>query len=291
MAFDVNPALVLNLKSIENWRGLIRHRLRNQINSVRSWTKSLETRGMRRQLTNSDVYDLTDSISEEFEAQAVHFRNHGWAYVPKFFSQDVHQGILESWPSLSHFSVGSDPTKSYDKGPRWPGGAVGEISSGIPSDFYLGFRALISEEFQNRVSSFCNDGTRRINTSLATAWARVGSLLLPHIDDVWQFGRGAVINFVIFIDGTEPVSESGATAIYATNDYGQPIFIPTELRNTALVYETGRLIYHGFPRVGRGKFSKRLIAQYSPENQPKLSDFTKSASKHIVGPGSKSLIV
>lgn len=235
--------------------------------------------------------DLADSISREFESQATHFRNHGWAYVPKFFSEEVHRRLLESWPSLFHFSVGSDPTKSYDKGPRWPGGVTGEISTGIHSDFYLGFHALASVEFQNRVSAFCDDGVKRVNTSLASAWARAGSLLLPHIDDVWQFGRGAVINFVIFIDGTKPVTMSGATAIYKTNDFSHPIFIPPDLTNTALVYETGRFIYHGFPRVGSEKFSKRLIAQYSPENQPKLSEFTRSASEHTNEQDSKLTVV
>jgi hypothetical protein len=85
---------------------------------------------------------------------------------------------------------------------------------------------------------------------------------------------------VIFVDGSTPVESSGATSIYATNSYEKPIFIPTSLTNTALVYETGRFIYHGFPKVGRGKFSKRLIAQYSPEFQPKLSQLLNVDSRN-----------
>jgi len=213
-----------------------------------------------------------DAITAEFDAQKAHFEEHGWAYVPQFFSTDIHRALLAAWPDLAHFSIGANPIKSYDKGPAWSGGSIGEFRQGIDPDFYLGFLSLLSQDFGNRVSRFCKDGVPRVNSSLGSAWARTGSLLLPHIDDVWRFGQGAVVNFVIFVDGTSPVERSGATAIYATNTFSEPIFIPPNLTNTALVYETGRMIYHGFPQVGRGNFSKRIIAQYSPVNQRKFSE-------------------
>lgn len=270
MAFDINPTLVLRLKSLSNWRGLVRHRLRKQINFVRS--RNIARKSSRSPQLYSNPNAPSDAIADEFDRQTAHFNEHGWAYIPQFFSTDVHRAILSAWPKLSHFSVGSDPTKSYDKGPSWSEGKVGEFRQGIEPDFYLGFLSLVSRDFENRVSRFCNDGISRVNTGLGSAWARTGSLLLPHIDDVWRFGQGAVINFVIFVDGSVPVAHSGATAIYSTNTYQEPIFIPPSLTNTALVYETGRMIYHGFPRVGRGNFSKRLIAQYSPFGQPRLSE-------------------
>lgn len=226
--------------------------------------------------------EVSRAITKEFEGQAINFKEHGWAYIPNFFSAEIHRLIISAWPPLQYFTVGSDPTKSYDRGPRWSDREIGKYTEGICPDFFLGFEALINENFLTRVNEFCGDGINRVNTSLASAWARNGSLLLPHIDDVWQFGRGAVINFVIFIDGSTPVESSGATAIYATNSYENPIFIPTSLINSALVYETGRFIYHGFPRVGRGKFSKRLIAQYSPEFQPKLSELMSSNGQTLL---------
>lgn len=269
MAFDVSPALVLQLKSLGNWRGVLRHRLRNQINFLRSRSQARLSGSFRLLKHHSNA--PTDAITEKFDIQSGHFKEHGWAYIPQFFSTDLHRAILSAWPDISHFTVGANPIKSYDKGPSWSGGDIGEFRQGIHPDFYLGFLALRSHTFASRISQFCDDGIPRVNSSLGSAWARTGSLLLPHIDDVWRFGQGAVINFVIFVDGSEPVARSGATAIYATNTYEKPIFIPPNLRNTALVYETGRLIYHGFPYVGRGNFSKRLIAQYSPVGQPKLS--------------------
>lgn len=283
MAFNLNPALVLGLKSAKNWRGLARHRFRAHINLIRSGLKSSDN------VKHNEIFGITnrqqirDGISQNFEAQSEHFREHGWAYIPDFFSKDIHHAILAAWPLLRYFTVGSDPTKSYDKGPRWSEGNRRDLCKGINPNFYLGFECLLDETFEARVTQFCDDGIRRVNSSLASAWARSGSLLLPHIDDVWQFGRGAVLNFVIFVDGTTPVARSGATAIYATNDFTKPIFVPPNLSNTALVYETGRFIYHGFPMVGRRKFSKRLIAQYSPEHQPKLSELLDSEKNYGEG--------
>lgn len=280
MAFNINPALVLALKSPQNWRGVLRHRLRRQINSVRSRRQRGTGTSNLESISGSSRFDLDRGITEAFEKQAEHFAKNGWAYITDFFTDEIHHAVLTAWPPISSFTVGSDPTKSYDKGPNWSGGLAGSMSAGVQADFYLGFQALLTMNFQTRVSQFCGDEVTRVNSGLGSAWARSGSLLLPHIDDVWQFGRGAVINFVIFIDGSEPALSSGATAVYSSNTFEQPIFIPPKLINTALVYETGRFIYHGFPRVGRGKFSKRLIAQYSPQNQPKLSEILSSERRN-----------
>ena len=276
MAFNLNPGLVLSLKSLKNWRGILRHRMRNQINFIRAQNQRMHKSKVGLSVSGSIENDLTNGVTRRFEEQSAHFSEHGWAFITDFFDKDIHQAILTAWPSISYFSIGSDPTKSYDKGPNWSGSQIRSIKSGIEPDFYLGFRTLLSEEFQDRVSKFCGDNVSRTNSGLGSAWARSGSLLLPHMDDVWRFGRGAVINFVIFIDGSSPVEKSGATAIYGTNTFDDPIFIPPTLQNTALVYQTGRFVYHGFPRVGRKKFSKRLIAQYSPIGQPRLSDFLGS---------------
>jgi hypothetical protein len=281
MAFNINPALVLALKSPRNWRGILRHRFRSQINVARSYRQSKLKPTLKYRGSSLKNFDFDEGITKEFEHQAEHFKKYGWAYISNFFASDIHSRILRAWPSLNYFTVGSDPTKSYDKGPRWSASDAHSLNPGINPEFYLGFECLKSQKFEDRVSQFCDDGIQRVNSSLGSAWARTGSLLLPHIDDVWQFGRGAVINFVVFVDGTNPVEQSGSTSIYSTNDFTDPIFVPPCLSNTALVYETGRFIYHGFPRVGRGKFSKRLIAQYSPENQPKFSQIRGAVAQDL----------
>lgn len=280
MAFNINPGLVLALKSPQNWRGVLRHRFRYQINSARMRRQRGAGSKITEWTSGRSRFDLNRGVTEELERQAKHFAENGWAYVTDFFTEEIHRAVLAAWPPISSFTVGSDPTKSYDKGPKWSSDQAGGTSAGVQADFYLGFEALLTVEFQTRVSKFCGDGVTRVNSGLGSAWARPGSLLLPHIDDVWQFGRGAVINFVVFIDGSEPSANSGATAIYSTNTFDQPIFIPPKLLNTALVYETGRFIYHGFPQVGRGKFSKRLIAQYSPKDQLKLSELLSSERRN-----------
>lgn len=263
MAWDIHPKYLRGLRQPQNWRGIIRHKLRKQIN----WKRSQQQRVYSRRRYHLVKYSSpsSDVISSSFESSADFFRHHGYAYIPDFFSNDFHQLIRTSWPELHFFRLGSDPSKSYDKGPGWTD-VDSERIPGISSDFYRGLEAIASGWFEERVSQFCGDGIDRVNSSLASAWARVGSHLLPHKDEAARYGLNTVINFIIFIDGTSPSLQSGGTSLFSSNLYSDPFLIPASLKNSALVYGTGQQLHHGFPRVGARKFSKRIIAQFAPRD-------------------------
>jgi hypothetical protein len=263
MAIEINEALLAAVRKPSNWRGILRHKTRRCINASRSLRRAtpLQRFGLD-QLT----IELTGTeISYEFESQRDLFKQQGFAFIPNFFRKDLYEKVLLAWPKLAYFEMRADPSKSYDRGidailhPRGTG------LVGIHSDFYLAFLALASRSFEQRVGDFCSDGLQRYNSSLAASWARAGSHLLPHMDNASRHGSSAVVNFVVFIDGTQPPFWSGGTSIFRTNTFDEPIMIPPTLKNSALVYETGQKFFHGFPRLASGKFSKRLIAQYSPK--------------------------
>lgn len=263
MAWDIHPKYLRSLRHPQNWRGILRHKLRKPINWKRAQQQRVSSR--RRHHVANFSSPSSDVISSSFESSADFFRQHGYAYIPNFFSNDFHQSIRNSWPGLHFFRLGSDPTKSYDRGPGWTE-VESERIAGISPEFYRGLEAVASGWFEERVFRFCGDDIDRVNSSLACAWARVGSHLLPHKDEVARHGANTVINFIIFIDGTSPSLQSGGTSLFSSNLYSDVFSVPVSLRNSALVYGTGQQYHHGFPRVGAKKFSKRIIAQFSPRD-------------------------
>lgn len=224
MAIGINEDLLAAVREPSNWRGIFRHKSRKLINASRSLR-----RAKPHQTFELDRLDLTligTEITQEFESQKDHFKEYGFAYVPNFFRQDFYKKVLAAWPKLAYFEMRADPSKSYDRGIDAILNSEGRGLVGINPDFYLAFRVLASEAFERRVSEFCGDDTSRFNSSLAVSWARTGSHLLPHMDNASRHGVSAVVNFVVFVDGTEPSISSGGTSIFRTNTYVDPIMIP-----------------------------------------------------------------
>ena len=72
------------------------------------------------------------------------------------------------------------------------------------------------------------------------------SYLAPHIDGV-QTEKSKTYNFIFFIDGNNSnPSLSGGTGLYSDNNFEKPIFIPTTLKNSVLIYNSTSEFYHGF---------------------------------------------
>jgi hypothetical protein len=238
---------------------------RDQIHFGRRLTRRLH-RSAGSEVIHVELRKETNStalISNCLEAQARHFCEHGWAYLEDFFSSKVYEDILQGWRSRRYFSMKADLAKSYDRGPRWTPKNP-RVERGIDQRFYSGFVALAQPEFATRVEAFVGDNQPRHCSSTGSAWARSGHHLLPHVDNASRHGALAVINFVIFVDGRRPSIKSGGTSTFQDNTFDRPVCVPTTLQNSAIVYGTGISVFHGFPKVGFRKFSKRIVCQFSP---------------------------
>ena len=259
MAHDLNPDLVAGIRSVSNWRGIARHKSRRVINLSRRLSQTVSFRGGS---TEKVLLSFKDPIAANFDLQADHYRQTGWAFVQEFFTAEVFEAVQTNWPGLRWFQHKGDPTKSYDFGPRWTKRSKTYVR-GINPAFYSGFESLCSDDFARRVTDFCGDGRSRVTGGPTAVWARQGSHLLPHLDDMSKF-ESSVVNIIIFVEGTAPSIESGGTSLFYDNTYEKPMFIPPSLTNSALIYSTGSEFYHGFPRVARGKFSKRIVLNFQP---------------------------
>lgn len=259
MAHGLNPELVKQIRHYSNWRGIVRHKSRWLINSVRAFAQDAGTSGSS---TVEFPMESPVGISTNFDRQAEHFRANGWAFITDFFNPEVHEAVRDNWPSLKCFRLKGDPTKSYDFGPNWSKRSR-QFLSGVNQQFYSGFSSLVSAEFAQRVTDFCGDNRSRATGGPTAVWSRHGSHLLPHLDDMSKF-ESSVVNIIIFVEGSSPPIQSGGTSLFRDNTFDQPLFIPPSLNNTALVYSTGSEFYHGFPMVRRRKFSKRIVLNFQP---------------------------
>jgi len=116
------------------------------------------------------------------------------------------------------------------------------------------------------VTSFCNDGITRSCYSMTSTWATSGSALIAHRDSFGdrphEKAPGGFINFVFFVDANGTPPHAGGTCILADNEFREIIFEPTNLRNTALVYQKEAGFFHGFRPLARGAFRWAIIAEY-----------------------------
>lgn len=198
------------------------------------------------------------------------FRRNGWAYIPEFFDQSTHQQLLAAWPNVVWF----DPPrtsfeKSYDTFGGWTAHRRNQLKV-IDPFIYDVFELLFSENTAKLVTDMARDKTTRAAANASLSWARSGSYLLPHRDSNSE-GDGSWVNFIVFVDGLTPSLRSGGTSFFKTNRYDEPVFVPTTLRNSAIVYDTRGGFYHGFPPVSHGKFSKRIICNYASLHEIRLS--------------------
>lgn len=259
MAIDFDPALLRWSRSVWNWRGLWRHYSSPVVGLYRrTRRKSLKGRAQRASPSSrpAQFYSAT-----KFEVEG-DFRKNGWAYIPEFFDQSTHQQLLAAWPNIVWFDP---PRTSFEKSFDTFGGWAAhrkDQSKLIDPYIYNVFELLFSEDTAQLVTEIAQDSTRRAAANASLSWARSGSYLLPHRDSNSE-ADGSWMNFVIFVDGATPSLQSGGTSFFRTNRYDQPIFVPSTLRNSAIVYDTRGSFYHGFPPVARGGFSKRIICNYA----------------------------
>ena len=73
---------------------------------------------------------------------------------------------------------------------------------------------------------------------------------------------GGFVNFVMFVDANGRAPYAGGTCILGDNEHREVIFEPTNLRNTALMYQKEAAFFHGFKPMARGTYRFAIIAEY-----------------------------
>ena len=85
-------------------------------------------------------------------------------------------------------------------------------------------------------------------------------LLLQTLDLVSK----SMINCIFFIHASPNNSNLG-TGIYKDNQFLEPLFVPSNLINTLLIYKTDRDLFHGFKEIPKDSFRYAITAQFNQE--------------------------
>ena len=129
------------------------------------------------------------------------------------------------------------------------------------------YKFLDSKEMAEKVKAITNSSEASLY-SIALSRAEEGSFLSPHVDTITtpenlKPGEKVMMNFIYFLlaGGNSP-ENTGGTGLYLDNEFKNPIFIPSPLRNSALLYDSIEQFYHGFDLMAPGSFRWAIVFQF-----------------------------
>ena len=207
------------------------------------------------------------------------FKSERYAFIKDFFCPDTYNKICESFPHEVFFNYPQNGVKfySWSDESRWVRGknsTTYKASNGKQFfEIYPTFRKLYdfldSSEMSEKVKIITNSRKAEL-FSIAITRAQEGSFLSPHLDTIGEnrkAGDKVMCNIIYFLlaGGSSP-ENSGGTGLYLDNEFNNPIFIPTTMRNSALIYDSVEPFYHGYDLMAPGSFRWAIVFQF------KLSD-------------------
>jgi len=264
VAIDIDVKVQRVLASHPNilWRGIsspFRRRLRVFLRS--------RSRG---DLIKLSLDDENKIICSQFTVDKItSFRNQGWLFIEDFLPNDLYVQLASEWPRTRWFQPlkSTEVSKTYDSAFKIY--VKSEPEAIVPKALSHVYRFLSSKEFESQISSLSLDSGSMQCYWLTTINSYWGSGLAPHRDtpDIDRSGCDRRINIIYFVDSNGEGWEAGGTAILATNNFLEPIFIPRRLKNSLLIYATGAPFFHGFPPIKFGKFRRVLTAHYKTSEE------------------------
>ena len=264
MAIDIDPEIQRVLASHPNifWRKIsspFRRRLRA---FLRSWSRG--------DLIQLGLNFEREVGCDQFNADEItSFRNQGWLFIEDFLPNDLYVRLASEWPRTRWFQPlkSSEVSKTYDSAFKIY--VKSEPDAVVPTALSHVYRFFSSKEFESQITALSADSESMHCYWLTTINSYWGSGLAPHRDtpDIDRSGRDRRINIIYFVDSNGEGWEAGGTAILATNNFSEPVFIPRRLKNSLLIYETGAPFFHGFPPIKFGKFRRVLTAHYKTSEE------------------------
>ena len=191
-------------------------------------------------------------------------KKNNFIFVENFLTEDCYQYIFNNWPNINFFNHNQKIIKFYSSGFRNKDKKKLNYSNSI-KDTYNFLESLEFQKFINELVNFEN--AEYTNSGILSTMAGDNSFLVPHVDGLQKINR-KTYNFIYFIDGDDSnPSLSGGTGIYSDNNFEKPIFLPTTLKNSVLVYNTTSDFYHGFnfTKLQNNLYRKTINFQFSPK--------------------------
>lgn len=197
-----------------------------------------------------------------FKDHAEQLQRDGFVFVENFLDEFDAEVFRQNWPGSRYFGPISpdEDHKTSDKGFVCDFGKPVFDTAKSPYMWKL-FQMFLDDSFTNEVGALCGDGINRYPYHMLAQNSFWGSGLAPHRDSVDNRYTNK-INFIYFVDANGSGWEAGGTAILRFNNFDNPIFVPTNLKNSCLFYYSESELFHGFPTMKIGKFRNNVIAHF-----------------------------
>jgi len=196
------------------------------------------------------------------------FQQNGYIFIENFLDQDFVGNLKKDWPKKFFFRPKHQIEKSYDVGFKYLRhyDDVNKIQNFYYLDKFYNF--LISKKFSENISKLNSDKYNMSCYSISSSIAYGGSCLFPHKDDITVNNKGelktiSMLNCIFFIYASPNHHSSGGTSIYKDNEFLEPVFVPSNLINSVLIYKTDKNFFHGFKEIPKKSFRYAIAAQYN----------------------------
>jgi hypothetical protein len=203
------------------------------------------------------------------------YKSKNFSFIENFFDTNAHNQLCDSFPNEVFFDYPRTGEKFY----RWAdelswvrdnNTTTFNSSNGIEFfdiyPFYRNFYDFLNSTEVAETVKILTDSQSAELYSILLNRCQEGSFLVPHQDTVAKnikSGDKKMINIIYFLlaGGGSP-ENSGGTGIYNDNEFNSPKFIPTNLRNSALIYNSTASFYHGFDVMSPGSFRWAITIQF-----------------------------
>lgn len=196
-------------------------------------------------LNKDDTIDIILSIKNtEIKKFSKKLKDEKYVFVENFIDDKSYNLILNKWPDINFFKQQNKIIKYYSTGFWFIDGKFLESDQKKFKELEKLYYFINSSSFNSFVNNLLEfENLKFRNCTIKSSMAGNNSYLAPHIDGYIE----NTYNFIYFVDGNDDdLNFSGATGIYEDNNFQKPIFIPTTLKNSLLIYKTTEQFYHGF---------------------------------------------
>ena len=220
---------------------------------------------------NGDINISLSVKDSDLENYSKKLQENNYAFIENFIDNKSYNQILKNWPDINFFKHQNKIIKYYSIGFRCINGKYSKSDLTKISkykelkEYYNFIRSANFNKFVNKLLKFENSDF--YNYAIKSSMAGNNSYLVPHIDGVTNTMKTAY-NFIYFADGNDDnLVFSGATGIYEDNNFQKPIFIPTTLKNSLLVYKSTEKFYHGFQfmKLPKDFYRKTVNFEFYPK--------------------------
>ena len=214
----------------------------------------------------SDIKFNISSLDSNNKIISEKLKHQGYVFIENFFDEETYNSLKNYFPEFYNFKHSMNPLKNYFSSYSF----VKDKRMNIPSKssnftYNRLFEFIKSTKFENLFNSFINSDKEYILHSFMLTYKKENSYLIPHQDGTINL-KFDNYNFIYFLDGNNrDIFFSAGTGIFKDNEFKKPLMLPTNLKNSCIIYNTSNLndFYHGFDIVKKNCFAKVFTIEMS----------------------------